>query len=372
MRVFQRTSSGSCTLLPLLLISILTTVGVAQTTDSTTETSLTSATAGTDTSTGSATSATTTNTETSTQTSQSETTSATAASTTASSAETTSSGSASTATHSSASATTTSSGSSSSTDSSSSSASYTYVPASVPPTANAPYMQVSNLPEGTVFIVVGAVLGFFAMSILAWRGLVAWSLHRSVKRSAYQQSVSDTKAAFRTPAAPFYKYADRDSTLSLANLDGTKDKKKSKKSKKSRPITTAPSEPNRQSLFFSPTAGSGLTNFGNRASNYLPAGYYAAGASAPGGGSGMTHIGSGPTISLSNLGPQSQGYSRARSVGPTPPESPNVTPRRGNGHSPSASNLSLNQSRAPSAYLEDVFDDHASSTAPPSRGAGRY
>ena len=95
----------------------------------------------------------------------------------------------------------------------------------------------------------------------------------------------------------------------------------------------------------------------------------------------MTHIGNNNNgISLSTLTPggaQNQRYSRARSIGPSPPASPSLAPSsRGIDHRPStanlsttalagaASNSSLNlnlhtapQSRAPSAYLEDLFEN---------------
>jgi hypothetical protein len=250
-----------------------------------------------------------------------------------------------------------------------------YPPASVPPTQDAPFMQVSTLPEGTVFIAVGAFLGFMALAVLLWRGLIVWSIHISVKRAAMQQNMTDTKAQFRTPSAPIYKFSDRESTLSLANLTGT-----GKGSKKGgRPSTAGHGSGPTQSLFFSPTAGAGasLANPGNRGSNYLPAGYYAAGAAAPGGGSGMSHIGSGSreNISLSNLRPQSQGYSRAHGLGPSPPDSPAFPAMHAvpiHGANPSTSTLDLNPRtatpRAPSAYLEDLFDEAGG--PPPGHGPG--
>lgn len=229
------------------------------------------------------------------------------------------------------------------------------IPASVPPSANAPYMQMSTLPEGTVFIAVGAILGFFAIGVLLWRGLVAWSLHQSVKRANENQVMSDTKALFGQAPAPLYKYSDRDSTISLSGLGG-------KGNRKSMRPPTAPGAASASSLFFSPTAGAAMQNPGNRGSNYLPAGYYAAGASAP--GNAQSHItvgqGHGPSISLSNLGPQVQGYSRARSMGTSPPGSPAYSGDHTRGMQ-SSSTLNLNrgyggEERAPSAYLEDLFD----------------
>jgi hypothetical protein len=246
------------------------------------------------------------------------------------------------------------------------------VPPSVPPTQNAPFMQQSNLPEGTVFIAVGAILGFMAMSVLLWRGLVAWALHRSVKRAAKAQhaAMNDTKPLSRTPGPPppqFYNYTDRDSMISLGGLGH-------KSGKKGHRPSTAGAGASASSLFFSPTAGAagaGLANSGNRGSNYLPAGYYAAGSAQAGNVQSHVSLSSGhqPAISLSNLGPQVQGYSRARSMGTTPPDSPAFTAERG--HMASSSTLNLNQAygsgqeRAPSAYLEDLFDGE---NAPPVPG----
>ena len=251
-----------------------------------------------------------------------------------------------------------------------------YPAPTVPPTANAPFMQKSNLPDGTVFICVGAALGFIGFLVLAWRGLVAWSLHRSVKKAAIAQSakyarVGDPRANPGKMKSPYFSPGPG-STLSLDQLGamGAGGKGASKH------------QSGHGSLFFSPTAGAGMQAPSNRGSGYLPAGYYAAGNQAPGGGSGMTHVGGGNgAIGLSNLGPQSHRYSRARSTGPSPPGSPSLPPSRGGestyggrlstaGLTMHASNSSLNlsaapQSRAPSAYLEDLFENHPPGTPPP-------
>jgi len=236
-------------------------------------------------------------------------------------------------------------------------------------------MQQSKLPEGTVFIVVGAILGFLAMCVVLWRVMVAWSLHRSVKRAALAQhaAMADTKPLFRgaakapgPPPAPFYKYTDRESTISLSGLGPHH------KNRKSQRPPTATGNANANNLFFSPTAGAavaGLANPGNRGSSYLPAGYYAAGSAAAGNGQGHVSMGGhGPAISLSNLGPN-QGYPRAMSV-ISSPESPQFMPSS-RGHMASSSTLNLTtgygngQERAPSAYLEDLFDGE---NAPPVPG----
>ncbi|KAL8934726.1 MAG: hypothetical protein Q9216_005764 [Gyalolechia sp. 2 TL-2023] len=234
----------------------------------------------------------------------------------------------------------------------------------VPPTANAPYMKKSNLPEGTVFICVGAGLAFIGLVVLAWRGLVAWSLHRSVRKAAMAQSaqytqLGDAKSKSKTPGTPFYNQGPG-STLSLGRHAAS--------SKGGSKTHTA-----RSSLFFSPTAGAGLQNPGNRASGYLPAGYYAAGNTAAPSGSPMTHVGAGSPMTGS--GAQNNRYSRARSAGPSPPGTPSLPPSRGAevaygrpstaGLSTQASASTLNLStapvgRAPSAYLEDLFEDHSS------------
>ena len=253
-----------------------------------------------------------------------------------------------------------------------------YPAPTVPPTADAPFMQKSSLPDGTVFICVGAALGFIGLLVLAWRGLVAWSLHRSVKRAAIAQSskysrVGDPRAKNRKSAGPYFSPGPG-STLSLDHLGPS-----------GKGGVKTPSSA-RGSLFFSPTASTGMQTPGNRGSTHLPAGYYAAGNSAPSGGSGMTHIGAGG-IGLSNLTPQNHRYSRARSTGPSPPGSPSLPPSRGAdstlgrlgtpGLTMHASNSSLNlsappQGRAPSAYLEDLFENHPPGTPPPEEhGRGR-
>jgi hypothetical protein len=91
----------------------------------------------------------------------------------------------------------------------------------------------------------------------------------------------------------------------------------------------------------------------------------------------MTHIGSGSreNISLSNLRPQSQGYSRPHGLAPSPPDSPAFSAIHSvpaHGPNPSTSTLDLNMRttapRAPSAYLEDLFDE--AGVPPPGHGPG--
>lgn len=173
----------------------------------------------------------------------------------------------------------------------------------------------------------------------------------------------------------------------------------------SRPDTAATTdEAARHSLYFSPTANAtpgmpntlsnlqGHRHSGSAASGtrnsaaYFPPGYYAAGSSAniSLGGGGVAGPGNiSPGISLSNLsssiygnGPSSQyQYQRANTAGVSPPDSPVYTvksPQGGDGAgygaaAYSSSSLDLSgqgrgggggsgSGRAPSAYLDDLFD----------------
>lgn len=199
-------------------------------------------------------------------------------------------------------------------------------------------MQKSSYPEGTVFICVGAVLGFLGFCVLAWRGMVAYAINRSVKRAALASIMaSDAKApawlangvvgaGFATkkgPGGKMYRQPTDASSLSLEALTAN--------GKKADPYSThrASAIPTRKeqkrdpsSLFFSPTAGglggpgappmAGLnSNTGNRSSTYLPAGYYAA-------------------PSAQQQSEHSRNYSRT-----TPPESPSRRPASSHLRAPS-------------------------------------
>lgn len=253
----------------------------------------------------------------------------------------------------------------------------------VPDTAGAPYMQKSTLPEGTVFICVGAALGFLGAAVLAWRGLVAWLLHRSVKRAAMAQNTMDSKALLRgggggggSSGKGMYSTVGANSTLSLDHL-ASPNPRTSKYQSSIPSAHTKGSQPP-SNLFFSPTAGAGLHSAANRSSSYLPAGYYAPGSSAPGNGAQMTNFGGSP--SPLSTGQAGTGYARARSIGTSPPSSPHLPPSRGNDsiyarssvvgnvnqgvyNQQSVSSLNLTAppqqgGRTPSAYLEDLFENH--------------
>ncbi|KAF4958236.1 hypothetical protein FGADI_2608 [Fusarium gaditjirri] len=227
----------------------------------------------------------------------------------------------------------------------------TYPAPSVPPTNNAPFMRHSSAPDGTVFIAVGAILGALGLAILLWRLIVGILLHRSVERAAKAQHDENAKTGFPAPPAPFYKYTDTGSTMSLSAGRGV------------RRTTRGPvlsSTPSASNLFFSPTAAASGNGTGNRGSAFLPSGFYAAGTSSPGG----QHENN---ISMTNLRPDSRGHFGTPSrhtLNPSPPESPSFQGRR----DISNSTLNLNRppsQRAPSAFLEDLLTDDPSSLPPP-------
>ncbi|KAL4974190.1 hypothetical protein BDW66DRAFT_140536 [Aspergillus desertorum] len=267
---------------------------------------------------------------------------------------------------------------SNSTDTSNSTTSSTttdnYPVMTVPPTDDAPYMRKSTAPEGTVFIAVGAVLGAIGLSILAWRGIVAWSVNRSVRRAAILHSSENKgllggrkkkkKRSGRSRSDSHSRsHSMRHNAVSLEKISGSGNNRHS-----SYRDSRAPTIPTRGSgLFFSPTAG--MHNAGNRGSSYLPAGYYSAGTAAAG-------LAQNVGLSAESLPPQVRGYTRTGS-GPTPPATPlSPPPAPGMHDAPRHSNSNLRQSyaadgstssvnlssppvgRTPSAYLEDLFESH--------------
>lgn len=222
--------------------------------------------------------------------------------------------------------------------------------ATVPPTSNAPYMKQSNVPEGTVFIGVGAALGFIAFSLLAWRAMVAWSINRSVRRAAYELAQSENKALLRNKRKSRRHSTHRKSRRETKGTSMNMEKLSKPDNRQSHYSSTMHSA-SQSNLFFSPTAGAGShQSMNNRASAYLPSGYYAAGNTSLGPSQSQVNLGRSPPGSPSL--PPSRGHERARS-------SNHVV-----GASTSTLNLNVPpQGRAPSAYLEDLFDSH--SPAPP-------
>ncbi|KAJ5743933.1 hypothetical protein N7533_008803 [Penicillium manginii] len=199
--------------------------------------------------------------------------------------------------------------------------------------------------------------------------MVAWSVNRSVRRAAMAQSESKRLLrGSRKKRSTVYAPAPA-TDVSLEKL-GAATRASYKPSSKRGPSGGS-------GLFYSPTAGGagagagaaagshhslGATN--NRGSTYLPPGFYTAagnnstrdsigGAPGAGGGAGYPPNGSSPSL---------------------PPTGPgtyyDAPPRQSyGGASTSSLNLSqVQQGRAPSAYLEDLFENHSS---PPPRRSDR-
>lgn len=233
-----------------------------------------------------------------------------------------------------------------------------YPAATVPPTNNAPFMQHSSAPDGTIFIAVGAILGAFGLGILLWRLIVGILLHRSVERAAEAQHDANAKAGFPAPPAPFYKYTDNGYTMSLSAGHGVR------RTNHGPVLSSIPSASN---LFFSPTAAASGNTPGKRGSAFLPSGFYAAGNGSPGGN--HKH-----SISLANLRPDSRGQfgkPSRHTLNPSPPDSPSFNARR----DISSSTLNLHRppsQRAPSAFLEDLLADDPSSLPSPHMPASRH
>lgn len=242
-----------------------------------------------------------------------------------------------------------------------------YPAPTVPPTNNAPFMQHSSAPDGTVFIAVGAILGAFGLGVLLWRAIVGFLLHRSVERAARAQHEENAKAGFPAPRAPFYSDHPSNRSLPAAGGAGAGAGGAAAAAAAGRGVRrtnrgpTPSGNPSQSNLFFSPTAATNNNAAGaNRSSAFLPSGFYAAGTSSPGGGPTHDH-----SISLTNLRPDSYYANASRhTLNPSPPETPPFPPRR----DISNSSLNLNRppsQRAPSAFLEDLLADDPSSLPPP-------
>lgn len=243
-------------------------------------------------------------------------------------------------------------------------------PLIVPDTSGAPFMHKSRLPEGFVFICVGAALAFCGLIVLAWRGLVAWSLSRSVKRTASDRYISEKKSLYGAPTDYSSAYTSAD--VSLVDLT-TKDpayKSSAGQQRQSKSHSKPPQRTSRppSNLFFSPTAGAGQ-NAMSRSSTYLPAGYYASPGSTIAAGASIANFGGPPAArhgridssddiptTTSAKRPQS-GYDRSMSRErqsmldvPTREHRRKGSNLRTSSHEPTA--------RAPSAMLDDLFEHH--------------
>ncbi|KAF2863542.1 hypothetical protein K470DRAFT_254836 [Piedraia hortae CBS 480.64] len=189
----------------------------------------------------------------------------------------------------------------------------------IPDTSSAPFMQKSSLPQGTVFIAVGGALAFMFLCVLAWRGLVAWSVRRSVKKATLGP-VRSEKSVYNShqyqPAPRSSVYDEPPARGSIVSLDPL-----TSSGKQVRP--TSRREDGDEDLFFSPTAhNSPNPDYTNRHS--LPPGYYP------------------PTSSHSQRHPSGLVPGKRRSRPQSWVEEGDLSSGR----------------RVPSAYLEELFDNH--------------
>ncbi|KAI5235604.1 hypothetical protein E4T43_09140 [Aureobasidium subglaciale] len=261
----------------------------------------------------------------------------------------------------------------------------------IPFTADAPFMQKSTVPEGTIFIAVGACLAFLGACILAWRAMVAYTINRSVKRAAMASVMaSDAKTKYG-PGGNLYAMP-QGSSLSLDALTSAGKPLSSGGAKKENRKSAQP-KADPSSLFFSPTAGQRNSAYmpvsQNRSSTYLPAGYYATpGAQAAGGRDSMV-MGGAPSLQPTHNRHSRAEYSPPSSRDGSRPRSglnPHQHSRTGSNAllspthqlyaQPSASSLAvgigaqsddgsnvssqLPGQRAPSAYFDDVLQEHGS------------
>lgn len=270
----------------------------------------------------------------------------------------------------------------------------------IPYTAAAPFMQKSNLPEGTVFICIGAILGFLGACVLAWRAMIAYTINRSVKRAALASIMasSDSKPGFLSSAPKYgklYNAPAADSTISLDALTSNgKTLSSTRRTSHLPPSTRKEQSRDPSSLFFSPTAAHTLNNSPsaapqNRSSSYLPAGYYASPSAQAGSGAPNSNLGAPPMYGggRSNASPPDSparrpgsrgGHLRAPSTESRMRNSWTATNTGGIvngarnssmlGYGPSSSSLAvgtgggsdteLGGSRAPSQYFDELLDHH--------------
>ena len=213
-------------------------------------------------------------------------------------------------------------------------------------------------------------MAFCAACVLAWRGLVAWSLHRSVRRTASDRYMSEKKSMYGAPTDYSSAYYSTDVSLENLTAKDTSYKGAGAPRKEDRSHSRPAQRNTRQptsNLFFSPTAGGGQ-NAATRSSTYLPAGYYASTGSTLAGGSSIANFG----------GPSAAGYGRMEPASGSPPATPERRPAARYDRSMSRERLSMPDvphrdgrrqnnlrtstheptTRAPSAVLDELFDHH--------------
>lgn len=213
--------------------------------------------------------------------------------------------------------------------------------------SNNPFMSESNLPEGTVFIAVGSIIGGFGFLLVLWRIIATVSLKRAADRARKDQKLDMYSADQKTPLFASGGRGNPSSEDLGLNSNST--------SLRNPTMTGGSMNGPQPGLFFSPTAevmnsannggsfmgggslgGSG-TGGNARNSVYMPAGYYDSGAT----GGGAPSITSRSTRHFSMARDSMYGGLGVRSsvIGGGNRQNSEYMP----------------QQRAPSAYLDDLL-----------------
>uniref|UniRef100_A0A060TBD9 ARAD1B06908p n=1 Tax=Blastobotrys adeninivorans TaxID=409370 RepID=A0A060TBD9_BLAAD len=239
----------------------------------------------------------------------------------------------------------------------------------VPSMDGNPYMQYSKMPEGTVFIVFGAVLGFLALCLIIWRVAASISFRKAVRRGAYAVPMGQTGGAFGGPGGDKPLLYPGDPTRSGDSAAGGAGGSLTSESGR-------PSFMGRNSMFFSPTADV-MTSAHMASSSLGGAGSSTATATGAGGG-GHSSMSSISGVQAAGVpGQRSSAYLPAGYYNPGAPAAGSLSSRNAKAMSmreslynaPGSARTSVYhgasgshrpQQRAPSAYLDDLLghDNH--------------
>jgi hypothetical protein len=181
----------------------------------------------------------------------------------------------------------------------------------IPNIADNPFLQKSNYPDGTVFIIVGSRLAGLALIVIGWRAAYIWCLHRQTKEHRKQQKFSEmgeqrpftavngttfnggisNNPFTRDISMEYLRPGDRRSQTSVFSRPSTG----KTATNTTRPLSTADPIIPSNGQYYSPSAHPGGTaaaalgtQSAERNSSYLPAGYYLRDASSPANGSSAT------------------------------------------------------------------------------------
>lgn len=230
----------------------------------------------------------------------------------------------------------------------------------VPSMSNNPYMGTSKVPEGTVFIAFGAILGGIIVALLVWRALAARALRRSLTRLE-----DDDSAGPLMGAALGAGHSSATLSNAMAEIKGHGPFSSDKLANNMSTDTI-----HTQSLYFSPTTevmNSATNPFSaTRSSTYLPAGFY---SGTPGSMTSRSsrHFSAAHDSVYSGVGGAqysrqslvNRPYSSIDRVGSPDHGDQSPAPSVMSGDVPTRRSAiqhqSYNSPRAPSAYLDDLL-----------------